>query len=199
MSEAFLFDIGNVILPFDFEISARRLAERSSASAAEIFERVAPLMVPLETGSVSPEEFIATASARIGYTGDAESFRAALADIFDPNLPMIAFIEELKAEGVPLYILSNTNAIHASFFEAAYPVFGLFDGIVYSHLAGLMKPDPAIFDHAIRTLSLDPARTIYVDDLAANCEAGTAAGFRSVVYSQRNHGDFLEAVAAMRA
>ncbi|HRQ90040.1 MAG TPA: HAD family phosphatase [Bacteroidia bacterium] len=194
---AFLFDIGNVILPFDFTISARKLAARSAVSAEEILALVSPLTVDLELGRVSVDDFTAAASERIGYTGEPDFFRSALADIFDPNLPMIAFIEALKAEGVPLYLLSNTNRIHADFFEAAYPVFGLFDGGIYSHEVGLMKPDPAIYELAKTTLPLDPARTIYIDDLAANCVAGAAAGFQSVVYARERHAEFLDEVAAM--
>ncbi len=194
---AFLFDIGNVILPFDFTISARRIAGHSRATAEEILALVSPLTVDFELGRMSVDDFIATASERIGYTGEPDFFRSAFADIFDPNLPMVAFVESLKAEGVPLYLLSNTNGIHAPFFEAAYPVFGLFDGGIYSHEVGLMKPDPEIFELAKTTLSLDPARTVYIDDLAANCEAGAAAGFRSVVYARDRHGEFLEAVAGM--
>lgn len=198
MTEAFLFDIGNVILPFDFTISARKLAARSAVSAEEVLALVSPLTVDLELGRLSPEDFIAAASERIGYAGDPGFFHSAFADIFDPNLPMVAFIESLKAEGIPLYLLSNTNGIHASFFESAYPVFGLFDGGIYSHEVGLMKPDPAIFELAKTALSLDPAATIYIDDLAANCEAGAAAGFRSVVYARDRHAEFIEGVAAMR-
>lgn len=199
MSYSFLFDIGNVILPFDFSISARKLAARSAVPAEEILERVSPLTTGLELGTLSPEEFIAAASARIGYEGKPGDFRAAFADIFDPNLSMVAFVESLKAEGAPLYLLSNTNGIHAPFFEAAYPVFGLFDGAIYSHEVGLMKPDPGIFELARTRFSLQPERTIYIDDLAENCEAGAAVGFRSLVYARERHGEFLEAVSALRA
>ena len=195
---AFLFDIGNVILPFDFTISARRLAELSHATAEEIFERLAPLLVPLETGTLAPDPFIAEASQRIGYSGDAATFRNILADIFDPNLAMISFIESLKAEGAPLYLLSNTNGIHATFFEAEYPVFALFDGAIYSHEVGMMKPDPAIFALAKERFSLDPSRTLYIDDLAANCEAGAAAGLHTIVYDRLRHEEFLAEVASLR-
>lgn len=199
MPDAYLFDIGNVIIRFDFTISARKLAARSNATAEEIIERVGPLTIDLELGKVDPESFVAEASRRIGYTGEATWFHQVFADIFELNSPMVAFIESLRAEGRPLYLLSNTNGIHAPFFEATYPVFGLFDGRVYSHEVGMMKPDPAIYELVTERLSLDPARTIYIDDLPANCEAGAKAGFRSVTYAPDRHDEFLEAVARLRA
>lgn len=199
MPEAYLFDIGNVILAFDFRISAGRLAEEASASAEEILALVSPLTVDLELGRLSVGDFIGEASARIGYTGSPERFRSDFADIFELNEPMAAFIRSLKAKGTPIYLLSNTNAIHAPFFEAAYPVFGLFDGGIYSHEAGLMKPDPAIYERARSDLALVPERTVYIDDNAANCAAGAAAGFLSIAYDAKRHEEFLAAVSRLRA
>lgn len=194
MPDAYLFDIGNVIITFDFSISARKIAAHSRVPAEELLALVTPLTIDLELGSISPDEFIAAASERIGYTGDPVYFRESFADIFELNLPMVSFIESLKAAGKPLYLLSNTNGIHVPFFEATYPVFSLFDGRIYSHEVGLMKPDPAIYEVVKSTLPLDPARTIYIDDMPANCEAGTSAGFLSLPYHAKRHEEFLAAV-----
>lgn len=198
MPDAFLFDIGNVILPFDFRITARKLADHCELSAEEILPRVAPLMVELEIGRMSPDAFFDAASAEIGYRGDRRFLHDALVDIFDPNVAMAEFIETVAGEGTRLCLLSNTNGIHAAFFEARYPVFNHFVGRIYSHEVGMMKPDPAIFAHARDHLGLVPERTIYVDDSLPNCEAGAAAGFRSIHYARERHGEFLEAVAALR-
>jgi len=195
MPDAYLFDIGNVIITFDFRISARNLARDAAVSAEEILALVSPLTIALELGHLSPADFIAEASARIGYRGTPEQFHALFADIFELNEPMAAFLTSHQSEGFPLYLLSNTNAIHAPFFEARYPIFGIFDGRIYSHEIGLMKPDPAIYERAKSDLSLDPARTVYIDDIAANCAAGEAAGFLSVPYDATRHGDFLDALA----
>ncbi len=198
MPDAFLFDIGNVILPFDFRITARKLAPLCDHPAEEILQRVAPLMVELEIGRMGSDAFLEAAAAAVGYRGDRQFLHDALVDIFDPNVAMAEFIEGLAAEGTRLCLLSNTNGIHAAFFEARYPVFDLFGGRIYSHEVGMMKPDPAIFAHARDFLDLVPDRTIYVDDSLPNCEAGAAAGFRAIHYARERHGDFLAAVAALR-
>jgi putative hydrolase of the HAD superfamily len=197
MPDAYLFDIGNVIITFDFRISAGKLAGESAVPAEEILALVSPLTVDLELGRLGVDAFIAEASSRIGYTGTPERFREVFADIFELNEPMAAFIADLKAAGTPLFLLSNTNGIHAPFFEANYPVFGLFDGGIYSHEVGLMKPDPAIYERVKSDLRLDPQRTVYIDDNAANIAAGEAAGFLSITYEAKRHGEFLAAVARL--
>ena len=198
MPDSYLFDIGNVIITVDFTIAARKIASLATVSPEEMPAVLSPFAIDLELGNLTPEAFIEAASERIGYTGDPESFRDAFADIFELNHPMVTFIESLKEEGKPLFLLSNTNGIHVPFFEMTYPVFGLFDGRIYSHEVGLMKPDPAIFELVKSSLPLDPARTIYIDDLTANCEAASAAGFHAVPYAATRHDEFLEAVSVFR-
>ena len=194
MSHTFLFDIGNVIIAFDFGIAARRLAPHIEIPADEALEEVTQLSVPLEVGEISTDEFIELASDRIGFKGSPDFFRNSIADIFELNVPIVHFIEEQKKSGATLHLLSNTNEIHVPFFEANYPVFDLFEGRVYSHEAKLMKPDPAIFEHTIAKLKLEPEKTIYIDDKLENCEAGKEAGLISIQYDLDDHESFLAEV-----
>ncbi|MBP84275.1 MAG: hypothetical protein CMO61_10575 [Verrucomicrobiales bacterium] len=194
MSNTFLFDIGNVIIAFDFGIAARRLAPHIEIPAEEALQEVTQLSIPLEVGELSTDEFIELASARIGFKGSSDFFRNSIADIFELNMPIVRFIEEQKKSGATLHLLSNTNDIHVSFFEANYPVFDLFEGRVYSHEVRLMKPDPAIFKHSIEKLKLDPGTTIYIDDKPENCEAGKEAGLIPIQYNIDKHDAFLAEV-----
>jgi HAD superfamily hydrolase (TIGR01509 family) len=194
MPDYYLFDIGNVIISVDFTIAARKIAALATVAPEELPAVVSPLTIDLELGNITPEAFITAASERIGYTGDPGYF-SSFADIFELNQPMVTFIESLKDEGKPLFLLSNTNGIHVPFFEMNYPVFSLFDGRIYSHEVGLMKPDPAIFELVKSSLPLDAARTIYIDDLPANCEAARTAGFHAVTYAATRHDEFLEVIS----
>tara|TARA_R110000850_G_scaffold62777_14_gene142522 strand:+ start:2772 stop:3368 length:597 start_codon:yes stop_codon:yes gene_type:complete len=195
MPQAFLFDIGNVIIAFDFSKAAARLEPYCKMEACEALEIVSGLTPALETGHISPDEFIAEASTMIGYSGSPEFFREAFEDIFVLNEPMVRFIEQQKAAGKDLFLLSNTNGIHVPFFEATYPVFDLFDGRIYSHEVGVMKPDPDIYTISIEKLRLNPNCTIYVDDVRQNCEAGEKAGFFTIWYQPSDHASFLESAS----
>lgn len=192
MTSAFLFDIGNVILPFDFSIAAHRISPHCDLEPEAAFREVSQLTDSLELGHLDAPGFIAEASKRIGYWGTPEFFHDSFADIFNPNDRIISLIERIHAAGVPLHLLSNTNPIHVSFFESAYPVFGLFEGRIYSHEVGAMKPDPKIYEITLSRLELDPATTIYIDDLAANCEAGREAGLISLQYLPDDPDSFYE-------
>ena len=196
MPAAFLFDVGNVIIKFDFSKAARRIEPFCQVTAELALERVALLTPLLELGQLSPDEFITKASREIGFSGSPEFFRSSFEDIFELNQPVVDFIQTQKSAGARLYLLSNTNGIHVPFFESTYPVFDLFDGKAYSHEIGAMKPDPEIYQAAIASLNLVPENTIYVDDLAANCEAGRKAGFLTIEYRADDHESFLREAAA---
>lgn len=195
MVRAFLFDIGNVILAFDFMKAARKIEPFSNCSAEEGLALVSTLTDPLERGEITPDEFYEKTSSMIGYSGERPFMERSFEDIFEVNEPIVQIIKALHSQGVPLHLLSNTNGIHVPFFETNYPVFDCFEGRIYSHEAGCMKPDPRIYEIATQQLNLDPQTTFYIDDLPANCEAGRKAGFLTVQYDRHDHERFLAETA----
>lgn len=197
MPEAYLFDIGNVIIAFDFRKAADRIAPQCLVTPEEALRVVTGLSPELERGVLTEDEFVSECVTAIGFDGPKEQFREAVADIFELNEPMVGFIEHLKSKGVPLFLLSNTNGIHVPFFEAKYPVFGHFDDRVYSHQVKAMKPEPEIYQITISQLGIDPTKTIYIDDSGPNCDAGRQAGFLSIRYDLDDHSGFMDRIAQM--
>jgi len=190
-----LFDIGNVIIRFDFGVAARRIEDRCAVASDEILSTIEPLAVPFERGQLSVEEFVATSTERIGFTGTADEFIEAFADIFTLNEAIADLIAELDAAGHPLYLLSNTNGIHEPFFTREWAdIFDRFDAAIFSHEVGCMKPDPEIFKIAIRRLRIEPEQTVYIDDRPENVEAGGRMGFKAIQYDPDDHATFAEAV-----
>ena len=58
-----------------------------------------------------------------------------------------------------------------------------------------MKPDQKIYEIAIKKFSLTPGETIYIDDLPANCEAGSAIGLQTICYHREKHSEVLDSVS----
>jgi glucose-1-phosphatase len=186
---ALLFDIGNVIVTFDFTLAAQRFAERSALSAEAIMAAIAPFKDPLESGQLSDADFIQQSITALGFRGNEAEFSHIWCDIFALNEPMARSLAELPAE-VPAFLLSNTNGLHIRYLFEHFPIFQRFAGGVYSHEARSMKPEAAIFDQATQQLGLDPATTLYIDDLAPNIAAGLSLGFISHLYDRHQHSAF---------
>jgi 2-haloacid dehalogenase len=95
----------------------------------------------------------------------------------------VAILSELRAQGVPLYFLSNYSAETYPLARARFDFLSWFaDGIV-SGEHGVIKPDPAIYRLIIERHGIDPARAVFIDDLAANAEAARAFGIHAIHFS----------------
>lgn len=194
MIRAFLFDIGNVILRFDFHIALRKLATKSaSTDPTELLTWLEPVKFMLEDGQIDRAAFLRGAIDALRYRGTEEEFVHAFEDIFEENTPMTELIPRLR-ERYPLYLLSNTNDIHVDFFLRRYPVFQHFCGGVYSHKARASKPDPGIYRIACRQLGLTPEATFFIDDLLPNIETARSLGFQTHHYHHERHGELLAAL-----
>ncbi|HSJ01594.1 MAG TPA: HAD family phosphatase [Verrucomicrobium sp.] len=183
---ALLFDIGNVLVHFDFVPAAKRFAAQSEATEAEVLDRLRPFKDDLESGQISDEDFIRESMGLIGFQGTKEDFITTWGDIFTENAPMIELVSRLQGT-VPLYLLSNTSGLHKDWLFAKFPVFQHFAGGIYSHEAGCMKPRDEIFHLASTTFDLDPAKTFYIDDLIDNIATGNRLGFVSHHYHHDRH------------
>ncbi|MEO0414313.1 MAG: HAD family phosphatase [Verrucomicrobiota bacterium] len=191
MSYSLLFDIGMVIVRFDFAKAAAAVSQHCSLGPEAIFLAVNELKDDLECGRLSNDAFLDETIDRIGYTGRRADLLEAFTDVFELNQPMVDLIESEKALGTPLYLLSNTNGIHVPFLFDQYPVFRLFNDAIYSHEVGCMKPDDSIYEITLEKLKIDPSRTIYIDDLPENIDAGKKHGFVGIRYDGSDHSEFL--------
>jgi putative hydrolase of the HAD superfamily len=94
---------------------------------------------------------------------------------------MIVEVERLVGR-VKLGALSNTNALHAEYFQAQLPILKKFDQILLSHELRMMKPEPAIFLEALRRLDSAAAETVFFDDIPAYVEAARSLGIQAHVF-----------------
>jgi HAD superfamily hydrolase (TIGR01509 family) len=58
-----------------------------------------------------------------------------------------------------------------------------------------MKPEPGIYAEAERRFDLEPARTVFIDDLPANIEMARRRGWHGVQH--RGYGETVAALAAL--
>ena len=188
----FLFDVGKVLLDFDFDNSLRRLLPPDLPDAEARLAKVLEPKDPFERGDIPLESYLSHSLEHLGHNVTEEAFLAAWRNIFTANLPMWDVARKLKTDGHELFLFSNTNSIHCPWFLETFSIFDLFVGGTYSFMEGLIKPEPAIYQRAITNHGLVPEDTLYIDDLPANIETGKALGFNSHQYDINNHAAFQD-------
>lgn len=186
--EAIIFDIGNVLLRFDFNRTLTRIAPYCETEFNRILPRLEPLKHYFESGQISNDAFLDQATALLGYKGSRAELISAWEEIFEPIAATHDLVTQLKNR-IPMYLLSNTNAIHCRYFLSMYPLFNFFKNAVYSHRVQMAKPDPEIYEYAMVEFGVNPYRTLFIDDLAANVKAAKERGFHAHQYSEEQHGD----------
>jgi putative hydrolase of the HAD superfamily len=187
-----LFDIGNVLLRFDYKEQLCQLLPNACADGAERLKQLDEKRDELECGRITVDEFVKWALDTLGSTATKEEFIAAWRSIFTPIDETWELARKLAKQGHRLILFSNINAIHSPWIYDEYEIFRLFHGGVMSFEIGYMKPHPQFYQTAIQKWNLIPEETLYIDDLPANIQAGIDVGFHCHCYDWRNH-DALEA------
>jgi len=179
-----VFDLGKVLLDFDYAIAARKIAAHSSLALHEInrFIGSSGLTVKYELGLITRREFFEQTQPVIGFRGTFEEFGEYFAGIFTAIPPMIALHAELRQRGVPTYIFSNTNDLAIEHVRRNFPFFTSFDGYVFSCEIGAMKPDTKIYEALEKLSGRRGADILYLDDRPENIAAGAARDWQVILH-----------------
>jgi FMN phosphatase YigB (HAD superfamily) len=184
MAPVFIFDLGKVLVDFDYTIAARKIAARSTKSPADLhaFLGSSPLLVQYESGQLTRQTFYEAVLDAIGFQGDLVEFGSFFADIFSEMPAMIALHAELRRRGFKTYIFSNTNDLAIEHVRRNFPFFANFDGYIFSYEVGGLKPQPEIYAAMEALTGRRGADLIYLDDRAENIAAGQARGWQAILH-----------------
>jgi glucose-1-phosphatase len=180
--EVVVFDLGKVLVDFDYSIAARRIAVRGKMSAAEVQEFIdhSPLLFRYETGLLNRQQFFDEVRTTTGFKGTLAEFAQLFADIFSPIASMIRLQAGLRAKQVPTFIFSNTNDIAVEHIRRNFPFFSQFDDYVLSYQHGAMKPQAQLYEVVERVTGRRGERILYLDDRVENADAGKTRGWQVI-------------------
>ncbi len=183
MHKTVIFDLGKVLVPFDFQVGYRALAGCCPHDVPEVRLRIAKsrLVEPFEKGLIEPREFVRQLSAALELRMDYGDFCRAWSSIFEGQLIADRVLESLAAR-YRLLLLSNTNPIHWEMINANYPMVRHFHDRVLSFEVHAAKPEAAIFRAALERANCRPEECFFTDDIAVNVEAAQREGIDAVQF-----------------
>lgn len=107
-----------------------------------------------------------------------------LDDIIKPDDKLRRLLEDIDRQRIKPWLFTNAYINHARKVVKLLGVEDLFEGITFCDYGAeklLCKPDPAMFDKAMREAGVvDPTNCYYVDDSALNCVGGKKYGLKTV-------------------
>jgi putative hydrolase of the HAD superfamily len=92
----------------------------------------------------------------------------------------VRLIEELRAAGVPIALVSNAFGRDC---YAGFDLDSLADVVVISSEVGVRKPSRRIYSFACERLGVDPRQAVMVDDLQQNLDGAARLGIAGVLHT----------------
>lgn len=108
---------------------------------------------------------------------------------------LVDYVRTIRASGLATGIITNNVLELKQHWRSMLPVDELFDFVVDSSEVGVRKPDPAIFEKALKIGGLAPEDIIFLDDFEGNITAATALNIRCILVD----GDGAKTVADLDA
>ena len=190
--DAVIWDFGGVLTSSPFEAFNRYEAERGlPKDLIRSLNATNPdtnAWAKLERSDIGVDEFDALFAAE----AKAAGFDVRGADVLtllpgDLRPRVVAALQACAAAFKTGYITNNAPtgsgagmADSDAKASAVQKVFEIFDHVIESSKIGLRKPDPKIYALMCETLSVDPTRCVYLDDLGINCKPARAMGMTTI-------------------
>ena len=179
-----LFDMGNVLLRFDRQVFLNRLhvtEEEKQLLLQEVF--LSKEWVEMDRGTLREETAEPIMCSRLpAHLHDAVHQLTSCWD--QPILPMEGMeqlVQELKAAGYGIYLLSNASVRQHAYWPRV-PGSALFDGTLISADEGIMKPQREIYLLCLTRFGLKPEECFFIDDVPANIAGAESCGISGTVF-----------------
>jgi putative hydrolase of the HAD superfamily len=187
-----IFDFGNVLFDLDLPAVERNLKLLSGGNFAAAKEKLyrERIFELYEVGGLSTEEFVDAIRFAAEPSLKKEQVIAAWNSIF-LGMPRPRFEMLLRLrEHYKVFLLSNINDLHATWIDAYMAhEHGIgdfharyFDGVYYSHLIRLRKPDREVYEYVLADAELIAEETLFFDDMEINVEAAKQLGIRGILH-----------------
>jgi putative hydrolase of the HAD superfamily len=185
-----VFDFAGVLLRWQpQQLVQRELPQHATDDATarrlvqDIFQGYAGDWADFDRGLLEVPELVRRIAVRTGLP--AQAVRAIVDAVpveLQPIPETVALLRRLHAEGRRLHFLSNMPAPYADHLERAHDFVDCFESGVFSARVRQIKPEPGIFDTAVRLFGAAPAELLFIDDIADNVQAARTAGWQALQF-----------------
>jgi putative hydrolase of the HAD superfamily len=181
---AVILDYGEVLCHLPSTNTIERLAAMFQMDPRTFLPSYLQTRAPYDRGDLLPSEYWQKFAAQAGVKIAADAVeKARQLDLelwSDLNDAMILWVQQLHAAGFKTAILSNMPADMATHMRKNFAWLSHFDHHIFSGEVRSVKPEPAIYQHCIQALGVQPAEALFIDDREINLEQARAAGIRTI-------------------
>lgn len=179
-----VFDLGGVVFRWQPDVIIASVFDDTSTRSLvkkEIIEHSD--WVDLDKGTISLASAIDRGATRTGLPAqDIARLLHAVPSFLTPIHHTIDLISRLSSTANKLFVLSNMHTASIAYLEQEHDIWDLFDGVVISSRINKVKPDLEIYQHLLDTYQLEPAETVFIDDMPENLAAASSLGIQTIQF-----------------
>lgn len=195
MIDTIIFDIGNVLLDFDYMKEFRKLfSEEIAETIANISIRNPDVWVEMDRGVLSYDEAVDLIIQGAPHLG--KEIRLAVKELYD-NVDAFPYavdwVKQLKEKGYRIYILSNYGEKPFANSKIHMPFLQYVDGQLISYEIQEVKPNAAIYQAICDRFEIEPSKAVFIDDSAANIAGAKTFGLNTIHFTS-----YKDAVAQLQ-
>ena len=181
--EAIVFDLGGVILEIDFGRVFAAWAQQAGVATELIRSRFSldAAYGRHERGEITAQQYFASLRESLGLALSDAQFESGWNEMVRGEIPGVAALITQAAQRFPLYVFSNTNAMHYAHWGPSHArLLQSFRHLFLSYQMGLRKPEAAAFGHIAAQIGVPLANILFFDDTPENVEAARTLGMQAV-------------------
>ena len=189
---AIVFDLGNVLIPFNYDIAIRRLNKVEAGLGdrfIEYYRSHYSVHRDFERGKIPEDVFVDKMLEVLEHKIDAQTFLKYYSDIFTVNEEVVSLLPKLK-KNYKLFLLSNTDSIHQKYGWQKYEFLKYFDKLILSHEVGSVKSEEKIYRAVEAASSLPSEEHFFIDDIREYVDAAKIIGWTAVQFT--GYGKLIE-------
>ena len=194
--DAIVFDLGGVLLEVDFGRVFAAWAECAGVSPESIRARYR-MDAPYEQherGEITARQYFASLRNSLGLALSDAQFEAGWNEVVRGEIPGVGELLAQAAQRLPLYVFSNTNAMHYAHWGPSHAgLLKMFRRLFMSHEIGLRKPEARAFEYIGAEIGVGLPNILFFDDTPENVHAARALGMQAVLV--RGMDDMREVLA----
>jgi FMN phosphatase YigB (HAD superfamily) len=174
-----VFDVGNVLVKLHYRPFIEYLA-RAGVDMTDLPYWLRQVDIEgHERGEFPGELLLQRVASMASVPLDPAELRVQWLSMFERWDEMFDLASGLMTD-YRVYLLSNIGDLHWAHLDALYGLESLVHGACASFRVGAIKPQPDIYRKAEQMFNLDPAATVFLDDLPRNVEAARECGWHAI-------------------
>ena len=188
MIKTIFFDIGGVLLNIYPERTIKYLSEITNLTEKEI-ENAFPEEAhhKYERGEISDFEFFIAVKNELPISNNLteKQFWNAWGMLVGAETKVVKIMNKLSLK-YSVWLLSNTNPYHI-LEEERFKLFDKITGGIYSFEVGSRKPEPDIFNSALKIANTSAEESLFIDDLLVNVKMARSLNFNAIHFKSINN------------